>query len=83
MADSKFNRNMGNFIRMMRESKGLTQADIAARMNISSQNISAYERGERGPSVEWVIRLCEALNVNPEDFFLQLLVNLKPENQSL
>jgi transcriptional regulator with XRE-family HTH domain len=73
MGDMNFNKNLGNFIRTVREAQGLTQAEVAALMNVNAQNISSYERGERGPSVEWVIRLCDALKVEPENFFFEFL----------
>jgi transcriptional regulator with XRE-family HTH domain len=79
MGDVNFNKDLGNFIRKIREAQGMTQAEVAALMNVNAQNISSYERGERGPSVEWVIRLCDALKVEPKSFFLEFLTkNMHP-----
>jgi transcriptional regulator with XRE-family HTH domain len=77
MAGSKLHRNIGNFIRAMRQGKGMSQADLAAAMNISPQNVSSYERGERMPSVEWMIRLADALEIEHDAFFLDMVKSIR------
>ena len=37
-------------------------------MNLNAQNISSYERGERCPSLFWMNRLYEALEIEPAGF---------------
>lgn len=64
----QLNKILGNHIRVTREEKKLTQAELAALMNVNPQNISSYERGERCPSIFWITKLCEALEINPIKF---------------
>ena len=54
--------NMGARIKRIRESKGLSQADVADRMNVSDRTISAWENGTRNPKD--IIGLSMALQVD-------------------
>lgn len=58
----------GNYVKKVRTEKGLSQLDIASMIGINAQNISAIERGEVSPTLFWITRLCEGLQINPEDF---------------
>lgn len=57
---------IGNRIRISREKSGLTQDELAERLNLSTQFISTIERGVAGASLETIINLCDALNVSSE-----------------
>lgn len=67
-----FNIILGQQIRKAREENHLTQLELASLMNISAQNISSYERGERCPSMFWMDRLYSALKIVPADFMEEL-----------
>ncbi len=54
---------LGRKIRLLRHRRGLTQQEIAYRTGISTPHISSIERGERHPSLEYAIRIAEALSV--------------------
>lgn len=47
-------------VRRIRESAGLSQAELAQRVGLSQPNISAYESGARNPSKETVRRIRSA-----------------------
>lgn len=49
---------------MIRERKNLSQADVAARLNLTRGQISAYECNTSYPSVEKLIDLAVLLNVS-------------------
>ncbi len=68
MNTKSFNDILGREIKRVREEKGITQEELASRMNVNAQNISSYERGERCPSLFWMNRLYEALGVDPAKF---------------
>lgn len=68
MNTKSFNDILGREIKRVREEKGITQEELASRMNVNAQNISSYERGERCPSLFWMNRLYEALDVDPAKF---------------
>jgi transcriptional regulator with XRE-family HTH domain len=52
-------------IRALRERRGLTQEDFAARCGISVSFASLLERGERSPSYETLLQVAGALAVPP------------------
>lgn len=62
----ELNISIGNRIRISRENVGLTQEELAEKLNLSAQFISTIERGVAGASLATIIRLCEVLNVSSE-----------------
>jgi transcriptional regulator with XRE-family HTH domain len=50
----------GTFVRAVRESRGLTQHDLAEVSGIAQTNISAIENGRRTPSADTLNRLVVA-----------------------
>lgn len=54
-------------IKKMRESAGLTQAQLAKMVGTTSQNISQYERGIRKPKIETLRKIAEALECSPAE----------------
>jgi transcriptional regulator with XRE-family HTH domain len=56
-------------IRTLRERKGLTQEDFAARCGISVSFASLLERGERSPSYETLVQVSVALGVSLAELF--------------
>lgn len=51
----------GRDIKLIRQQKGMTQAQLAAAVGTTSQNISQYERGVRNPKIETLQRIAAAL----------------------
>lgn len=60
---------VGNKIKLFRESRGMTQSDLAEKLNTSRQSISRYETGERKANQDILFELSEVLGVNISDFF--------------
>ncbi|MGZ3457647.1 MAG: helix-turn-helix domain-containing protein [Archangium sp.] len=56
-------------IRALRERRGLTQEDFAARCGISVSFASLLERGERSPSYETLVQVAAALGVTLAELF--------------
>jgi DNA-binding transcriptional regulator YiaG len=50
-------------IRTARDAAKLTQAGLARALEIESQTVSRWERGEREPNEEWLLRLALVLKV--------------------
>lgn len=50
-----------------REHHGLTQTELAGRLGIGQAHLSAIERGAKTPSLSLLQRLCEELNLSPEE----------------
>lgn len=76
---------LGRNVRYYRVKQGLTQERLSEVVDVSTSFIGHIERGSRKPSMETVVKICEALQVNlssiipsklPEDFTL----NLSPQD---
>jgi transcriptional regulator with XRE-family HTH domain len=57
--------SVGVTIRAFRLRAGLSQDDLADRMDVSTPYISMLESGNRYPSIEMLIRIAVALEVRP------------------
>ena len=60
---------IGEKIRMIRKSKGLSQDSLGTLANLSISYISDVERGTRNISLESLEKIILALNVSPGDIF--------------
>lgn len=56
-------------LRSLRESRSMTQDDLADVLGVSKQAISQYERGVRRPDFETLSTICDLFNVSL-DFLL-------------
>lgn len=54
-------------LRLLRESKGMTQRQVADGLGCSPSVISAWERGRRAPPLEQLIRLADLLALDLGD----------------
>lgn len=57
-------------MRELRKSNGLTQSDIASKLDVNFQVISQYERGQIMPTLYWIKKFCECINEDPSLFYL-------------
>ena len=62
-------------LRELREDKGITQAEMAKMLNMTSTGYGAYERGDCEPSISTLINICKILCVSSD----QLLELSKPD----
>lgn len=60
---------MKNRLRDLRKSRGLNQADLADRLEISRQTIIAIEADKYDPSLPMAYRLAAFFSVPVEDLF--------------
>lgn len=54
-----------NRIKELRESKHLSQAQLAERTGSTAQQLGRLERGERGLDLVWIEKIAKAMNVKP------------------
>ena len=66
----KQNLNIGLRIKQARKSAGLTQEQLAEKIDVSTQYISDLERGVVGTSIPTLIKICDSLAVSA-DFILR------------
>ena len=55
--------SFGSNLRNLRKSKGLTQAEIAQKLDVSQSIVAAYERGAKKPEMDKVPLIAQALGV--------------------
>ena len=58
---------LGNRVRSLRRSAGLTQAELAEQVGISASFLGHIERGTRVLSVDTLTALCDALYVTADE----------------
>lgn len=56
--------NLGELLRSLRQEKGLTQAQVAKMVGVSSQHYSRIERGEYTPSLQTFLQLATVLGID-------------------
>lgn len=59
-------------LREVRESKGLTQKEVASDLNITVTSYSRYETGNRNPDPEMIKKLSEYFDIS-SDYLLELI----------
>ena len=67
-------------MRSTRIKKGVSQMELSLRSNLSQSFIANLERGKKQPSVLTLLKIADALEVNPQDFFPEP-ANLDPKEQ--
>ena len=64
-------KELGNRIKQLRQQANLTQSQLAKILNVSPALISAYELGDRKPSLEILVSLAATFKVST-DYLLGL-----------
>ena len=67
MDSEKIKLQIGNNIAVYRRQLGLTQAELAERINYSDKAVSKWERGESVPDVMTLVQLSELFGVTVND----------------
>ena len=62
------NQQLGERLRFFRMLKGFTQADLAAHVGVSFQQVQKWERGQNRLSTARLMMLCELFQINLSDF---------------
>lgn len=64
-------RTFGERLRSARMNVGMTQAELAAKLGLTYQSVSQWERCDHSPRVDTVMRIADALGVSA-DFLLDV-----------
>lgn len=62
--------DIGNNLYRIRKSKGLTQAEVAEKADFSDRTYADIERGSTNMRIETLLKICEALNITPNDILV-------------
>jgi len=63
-------KEIGLRVKLLRQQQGLTQVELAKRLDMTQSNLSAIERGARGVTVHQVVRLALALRASTDEILL-------------
>ena len=66
IAMNNVSKQFGQRARVIRLKQGLSQGDVAKRLNVHRSYISGIERGIRNPSLKVIQRIAKALEVPME-----------------
>jgi Predicted transcriptional regulators len=58
--------NISNRLQQLKQAKNLLQKDIAKDNDIALRTYQYYERGERKPDSDTIIKLCKYFNVSAD-----------------
>lgn len=62
--------DIGENLYKIRKAKGLTQADVAERAELSDRTYADIERGSVTMRVNSLLKICGALNITPNDILV-------------
>ncbi|HGN1704429.1 TPA: helix-turn-helix domain-containing protein [Providencia rettgeri] len=67
---------IGSYLKHRRKAVGLTGAQLASRLNISQQQVSRYERGKNSITIQFLMEILQALELqkNDVDNFMQKIL---------
>lgn len=68
-----------NKIKKIRTDKGISQLELANTANFSQSFLANVESGKKKPSLLTILRIADALNVNPREFFSDTTGKTKDE----
>ncbi len=74
------NKNLGEMISSLRKEKGMTQNELAEKMNVTDKAVSKWERNLSCPDVNSIPTLAEVLGITVEEL---LNAQTKKENNKI
>ena len=74
------NKNLGEMISFLRKEKGMTQSELAEKMNVTDKAVSKWERNLSCPDVNSIPMLAEVLGITVEEL---LNAQTKKENNKI
>lgn len=55
---------LGDQIKELRKNAGMSQLQLAEKLNVGASAVGMYEQGRRTPAIEILVRLAEQFNVS-------------------
>ena len=68
-------RDVGLRIKETRETKGLTQEELAALVDLSPTHISVIERGQKVPKLDTFVAIANALDVSADSLLIDVVAH--------
>ena len=60
---------LGELLQELRKDKGMTQAELAAKLELSPLTVSSYECGRSAPDDETKVKIAEIFDCHVEELF--------------
>lgn len=74
---------IGRKIKSFRKKRGLTQAELAEKIDLSEKHISKIEASIHVPSLSAFFKIAEALEIGMEEFGFELKTDGNPDREEL
>lgn len=82
-SDDMNNQDFGKFISTLRKEKGLTQKELAERLNLTDKAISCWENGKNYPDIEMFEEISKELDVSISELIACKKIETKEEAISI
>lgn len=70
-----YNAEIGTWLARKREEKGLSQSDVAKRMNVTKSAVHYWETNKREIRADRMIEYCLVLDVSPQELVKDVMNN--------
>lgn len=67
--DAELKQYIGKKIKEFRKKSGMTQGELAEKIGVKNNTVSAYERGIADPPQSKILKLSEVFNCSVDDLF--------------
>lgn len=74
---------IGNRLLSLRKRSGLTQAELAEAAGLSERTYADIERGTVNMRTQTLMRICQAMDVTPNDILTDAAVAMRLDNDGL
>ena len=68
--------DIGGIIRQFRKANNLKQSELAAKLHVTPQAISSWEKNRTQPKMEMIEDMCKIFNCNKSDFLADSVLDL-------
>lgn len=76
-------RKIGNKLLAIRKKAGKTQSEVAEAANLSDRTYADIERGTVNMRIETILKICEALQITPDEILTEENPSLSAKQEEL
>lgn len=74
---------IGEKLFSFRKNRGLTQAEVAEKAGLSDRTYADIERGSVNMRVDTLLKICNALNITPDEILTEKTEDIEMEKDNL
>lgn len=83
MVEKEFRKNIAKNVKEFRKREGMNQKRFAEKLEMNYQNYFQMERGLYSPSLNKLMKICQTLQITPNDLLLDQLRNEEIEKKEV